>query len=188
LSVDAIKLLKDDHKTVKELFKRFDQAGPRALKTKRNVVDQIIRELAIHSAIEEELFYPTARERVERADDVVLESLEEHHVVKLVLSELERMDPRDERFDPKVTVLKENVLHHAQEEEQGLFPKVRKALKPAELRALGDRMAEAKGRVPTRPHPRAPDEPPGNVVASPMAAVMDAVKDAIKGIRKEMAR
>jgi hemerythrin-like domain-containing protein len=177
--MDAITLLKDDHRTVRELFRKFEQAGERAHATKRKVADRIIEELSVHSAIEEQIFYPTARETVERADDEVLESLEEHHIVKWTLSELEGMDPRDERFDAKVTVLVELVRHHMQEEEEDLFPKVRKAMSRQALAELGELMARAKLAAPKRPHPRAPDEPPGNLLAAPLAAVLDAGKEAV---------
>src|SRR5262245_49868957 len=116
--MDAITLLKDDHKTVEQLFKRFEAAGERAYTEKRNIVDRFSEALSIHAAIEEQLFYPVVRETVPRTEDVTLESLEEHHIVKWVLSELERMDPEDERFDAKVSVLIENVRHHVEEEEQ----------------------------------------------------------------------
>jgi hemerythrin superfamily protein len=182
--MDAITLLKQDHKAVDGLFKKFEQAGDRAHKTKRKLVDQVITELAVHAAIEEQLFYPTIRDRVESTEDEVLESLEEHHVVKWTLSELEGMDPQDERFDPKVTVLIESVRHHVKEEEGDLFPKVRKAMTRNELADLGAQMEEAKKTAPTRPHPRAPDTPPGNLVAGPMAAVMDAGRNLVRGVRE----
>src|SRR6266511_4156089 len=110
--MDAISLLKDDHKTVEALFKKFERAGERAHKTKRKIVDQIIAELSVHAAIEEQAFYPTTRTRVKAVEDEVLESLEEHHIVKWTLSELENMDAEDERFDAKVAVLIESVRHH----------------------------------------------------------------------------
>src|SRR3954454_6960376 len=115
IHMDAITLLKDDHKTVEQLFKRFEKAGDRATTEKRRVVDRIIEELSMHAAIEEQVFYPVVRATVDKTEDEVLESLEEHHIVKWVLSELERMDPADERFDAKVTVLMENVRHHVRE-------------------------------------------------------------------------
>src|ERR1043165_3639905 len=126
--MDAITLLKQDHKTVKSLFQQFDKAGGTAYERKREIVDKIVEELSVHAAIEEQIFYPTARAAVEETEDEVLESLEEHHVVKWLLSELDGMDPKAERFDAKVTVLKELVLHHATEEEQELFPQVRAAM------------------------------------------------------------
>ncbi len=110
--MDAITLLKDDHRTVKALFRKFEQAGDRAYATKRKLVDRITEELSIHAAIEEQVFYPSVRHAIEATEDDVLESLEEHHIVKWTLSELEKMDPKDERFDAKVTVLIESVEHH----------------------------------------------------------------------------
>ena len=184
--MDGINLLKQDHRAVEELFKKFDAAGDRAFKTKRKLADQVIRELSVHAAIEEQVLYPTAREVAPKAMDMVLESLEEHHIVKVVCSELEDMEPQDERFDAKVTVLKENVLHHAKEEERDLFPKMRKAMSKADLEELGARLEEAKKAAPTRPHPSAPDTPPGNLVAGPTAAVLDAGKEAVRGVREEL--
>jgi hemerythrin superfamily protein len=186
--MDAIALLKQDHRTVEDLFKRFEKAGDRAYKTKRRLVDEIITELSIHAAVEEQVFYPATREARRETEDMVLESLEEHHLVKLALLELEQMDPEDERFKAKVTVLIENVRHHVEEEEGELFPKVRKAMKPAQLEALGQQLEEAKLSAPTRPHPSAPDTPPGNVLAGSMSAVVDAGKDAARGIKEEISR
>jgi hemerythrin superfamily protein len=175
--MNAITLLKNDHKTVEELFKRFEKLGPRAVKSKQDVVERIIRELSIHAAIEEMLFYPAVREA---APDMVLESLEEHHIVKWVLSELQRMSPEHERFDAKVTVLTENVRHHVEEEEKDLFPQVTRLVDRARLEELGEAMVKAKKTVPTRPHPRSPDEPPGNLVAGAGAALVDKAIDAGK--------
>ena len=152
--MDAITLLRADHKTVEQLFKRFERAGDRAYVEKREVVDRIIEELSIHAAIEEQVFYPVARETVPATEDIALESLEEHHIVKWVLSELEQMEPADERFDAKVTVLIEKVRHHIKEEEDEFFPKVRDALGRTALSDLGEALAEAKKTAPTRPHPR----------------------------------
>src|SRR4029077_2529573 len=101
--MDAISMLKADHKTVEQLFKRFESAGPRAHAEKRDIVERVIEALSVHAAIEEQLFYPVARPTVPGTEDLALESLEEHHIVKGVLSELETMSPEDERFDAKVS-------------------------------------------------------------------------------------
>jgi hemerythrin superfamily protein len=180
--MDAITLLKNDHKTVEQLFKRFEKAGDRAFVEKRALVDRIIEELSKHAAIEEQLFYPVARATVPDTDDIALESLEEHHIVKWVLSELEDMSPEDERFDAKVTVLIENVRHHVDEEESELFPKVRDELGRNALNDLGDTMAKAKAIAPTRPHPTSPDTPPGNLVVGTAAGVADRVADTVSGV------
>jgi hemerythrin superfamily protein len=157
--VDAIVLLKNDHRTVEKLFKQFKKAGDDDYATKRKVVDQIIEELSVHAFIEEQIFYPTAREAVPETEDHVLESLEEHHIVKWVLEELRGMDPQDERFDAKVTVLQENVEHHVEEEEQEWFPEVRKEMGRKRLQELGEQMEAAKKKAPREPRPRAADEP-----------------------------
>ena len=181
-SMDAITLLRDDHKTVEQLFKRFEKAGDRAHVEKRQIVDRIVEELSVHAAIEEQVFYPVARETVPSTEEITLESLEEHHIVKWVLSELDGLDPRDERFDAKVTVLIENVRHHVEEEEGEFFPKVRKALSRNALADLGDALADAKKSAPTHPHPRLPDSPPGNAVVGAIAGVVDRVADNVSGM------
>ena len=80
--MDAITMLKDDHKTVEALFKRFEKAGDKAYVQKREIVDRIIEELSIHAAVEEQVFYPVTRATVPAVEDTALESLEEHHIVK----------------------------------------------------------------------------------------------------------
>jgi hemerythrin superfamily protein len=180
--VDAISLLRSDHKNVEQLFKRYERAGERAHAEKREVVDRIIEALSVHAAIEEQIFYPVARETVPATDDIVLESLEEHHIVKWVLSELDGLDPADERFDAKVTVLIENVRHHVEEEEREFFPKVRDALGRAALSDLGEALAAAKKSAPTKPHPRMPDAAPANVVVGAVTGVVDRVGENVSGI------
>jgi hemerythrin superfamily protein len=183
--MDAITLLKQDHKTVEGLFKRFEKATKKGGEDRRALVDTIIEELAVHAAIEEQVFYPSVRAEVGETEDVVLESLEEHHVVKWTLSELEGMPADHERFTAKVTVLMESVRHHVKEEEEELFPKVREALGRKRLGEIGDLMEQAKKVAPTRPHPRQPDEPPGNLVAGLPTAVADAALNATKTVARK---
>jgi hemerythrin superfamily protein len=180
--MDAITMLKDDHKAVEQLFKRFEKAGPRAYVEKRDIVDRIIEELSVHAAVEEQLFYPVARATVPGTEDLALEAIEEHGVAKWVLAELEKMSPEDERFDAKVNVLIENVRHHIEEEEQDLFPKVRDELGRNDLSELGEAMAKAKAVAPTHPHPRSPDTPPANFVVGTAAGVVDRVGDTVAGL------
>jgi hemerythrin superfamily protein len=184
--MDAITLLKKDHKTVEDLFKRFEKFSDRARKGKRDVVERIIKELSVHAAIEEAILYPAIRSAVadKELDELVLESLEEHHIVKWTLSELDGMSPENERFDAKVTVLMEIVRHHVEEEEQELFPKMAKAFGKERLHEMGDALAEAKKTAPTHPHPRMPDEPPGNVLGAPGAALVDRALDAGRRLLK----
>lgn len=185
--MDAIALLKADHKTVETLFRKFEQAGNNARTLKRRLVDQIVRELAIHAVIEEQVLYPAIRAKVTKLQRDVLEALEEHHVVKWTLKELETLPPDHERFDAKVFVLTQAVRRHISEEERELFPKVRKAFTPRELKDMGAALELAKRAAPTRPHPRAPDEPPGNLVIGAMSAVIDMGKDAVRTARRAAA-
>ena len=186
--MDAITLLKNDHKTVSGLFRQFEKLGDDATTAKREVVDKIIKELSVHAVIEEVVFYPAVKGLSDDLEDHVLESLEEHHVVKWMLSELESLDATHERFDAKVTVLIENVRHHVEEEETEFFPEVREKLGRKTLAEIGDLLDQAKSAVPTHPHPRAPDEPPGNAIAGMVAGLIDrardATADAVKGARK----
>lgn len=185
MPIDAIVLLKEDHKKVQHLFKRFEGLGPNASKAKKDIVDKIVEELSVHSAIEEQIFYPAARE-VLVDDSMVLEDLEEHHIMKWTLSELIGMQPEDERFDAKVKVLTEGVRHHIKEEEDELFPALREQLGRKRLQEIGDAMKEAKKFVPARPHPRTPDTPPLNVVVGATAAAADKVIDLTKGVVKRV--
>jgi hemerythrin superfamily protein len=180
--MDAISMLKNDHKAVEQLFRRYTRAGDRAFVEKRAIVDRIIEELSVHAAIEEQLFYPAVRATVPDAEALGLESLEEHHVVKWVLSEIDGMTPEDERFDAKVTVLISNVRHHVEVEEGELFPMVRKELGPRALSDLGEAMAGARRIAPTHPHPRAPDSPPGNLIVGAAAGVIDRMADTLNGL------
>lgn len=186
MSTDAITILKQDHKDVEQLFKKFEHAGERAHKTKRSLMDKIVRELSIHSAIEELIFYPAARETLDQ-DDPVLEALEEHHVMKWTLSELESMDPAHERFDAKATVLFEMVRHHVEEEESELFPALRDKLGRPRMAEIGEQLLLAKKGAPTRPHPRMPDEPPGNVIGGVAMAARDRIIDLTRDARDKVA-
>ena len=180
--MDAITILRNDHKAVELLFRHFEKAGDGAYVEKRRIVDQIIEALSIHASIEEQVFYPVARATVPKTEDIALESLEEHHIVKWLLAELADLDPTHERFNAKVTVLIENVRHHVKEEENDFFPMVRDALGRKALGDLGDALAEAKKGAPTHPHPKAPDVPPANALVGAIIGAIDRVGDNISGI------
>jgi hemerythrin superfamily protein len=142
-ATDPVALLKEDHKAVKELFDKFEQAksdGP-----KKKAAREAIRELKVHAAIEEEIFYPAFDAQFEDEDShfIKLEAEEEHHVVHVLIGELDRMRDDDEYFDAKFTVLAENVRHHIKEEETEMLPKA-KALGTERLRELGTQMMARK--------------------------------------------
>ncbi len=134
-TTDAVEILIADHRKVQDLFKQFSQAGDRAYQTKQKLAEQIFHELEIHSALEEEIFYPAARQAAEaEVGEIVAEGIEEHHVVDLLIEELRGMDPHHEQYDAKMTVLCENVQHHIEEEEEEMLPGAK--------RKLGDRVNE----------------------------------------------
>ena len=171
---NALTLLKQDHANVEELFHRFETAKPDELDELGRVRDLVVKHLSRHAVVEEQVFYPAIRAKL--GDDtaaVVLEGLEEHHLVKLALSELEKLPPTHERFRPKFTVLIENVRHHVEEEENDMFPLVRDAFTVEELNAMGEQMEKAKEIAPTRPHAFIPDFPPFNIILGLPIAVLD---------------
>jgi hemerythrin superfamily protein len=119
----ATALLKEDHQKVKKLFAQFEKLEASRETDKGWMFDQIRKELTVHAQIEEEIFYPAVeRAEDEEADDLVREAHEEHRIVKTLLEELSALRPADSRFDAKMKVLKENVLHHAEEEQDEIFP------------------------------------------------------------------
>ncbi len=149
--MDAITLLKQDHKTVEGLFKKFEKTGEGAKKAQKDLADKMVEELSVHASIEEDIFYPAVREALEEEEDTILEAIEEHRVMKFVLSEIDALDPEAENYRAKVIVLIESVRHHVEEEEKELFPEVRKALGRKKLTEIGDKMVEAKKSAPTKP-------------------------------------
>jgi len=179
--LDAIQLVKQDHRTVEQLFKQFEKAeeAEKTAEMKR-VVQRVVKELSVHAAMEEQLLYPALRRAEESLEDDVLVALEEHHLVKLTLLELDKMSPEDERYCAKMAVLMENVRHHVEEEEEELLPQLRKAFQPKALKDLGALMESAKKSAPTRPHPASPDTPPGNLFAGALASILDRSRDALR--------
>jgi hemerythrin superfamily protein len=149
MSTDAIVVLREDHKEIKRLFRRFEKAEKSAEKQK--LVKQILEMLAVHTYIENEGMYPQVRTMVPDIESDILESYEEHHVADLLCAELAEMSPEDERFTAKVTVLIESVEHHIEEEESSWFPDVREALGRKQLQEIGAEMLKLRKKAPRQP-------------------------------------
>jgi hemerythrin superfamily protein len=143
---DAISLLMEDHEHVKDLFEQFEGLGDRAMVSKKKLVDEICNELTKHTMIEEELFYPAVRSLGKEFEDTMDEAIVEHASAKQLIAQLLSMDAGDDLYDAKVTVLSEQIDHHVEEEENELFPKVRKSR--LDLVALGQQMEERKQQIP----------------------------------------
>jgi iron-sulfur cluster repair protein YtfE (RIC family) len=152
-SVDAIALLKADHRAVEKLFAQFDKARGDA--RRKALADRICHELRVHMQIEEEIFYPASRLCLKN-QDIVDEAVVEHAAARDLIDEIEAMAPGEELYEAKVTVLCEQIEHHVDEEEADYFPKVRKT--GIDLNAIGARLQARKDELmaETRPNGTTP--------------------------------
>jgi hypothetical protein len=143
--MNAFELLKKDHEKVSGILEKLDATTERGVKTRDELFTQLKTELDIHAQIEEQILYPVLKE-LKETHEITLEAFEEHAVVKQLLAELERLPKDDETWGAKLTVLKENVEHHVEEEEDEMFKDARKVLGREQLEELGARLQEAKER------------------------------------------
>ena len=144
--MDALKLIKDDHEKMRKLLTELESTTERGVKTREELYATIKGELTVHEIIEEEIFYPALKEHP-KAKDIVLEGYEEHHVVDVVMAELEDLPVDDEAWGAKAKVMKENVEHHMEEEEGEMFQKARQVFDKDELEELGTRMERRKAEA-----------------------------------------
>jgi len=146
--MDAVMLLTADHNRVRGLFAKF-QAAHESEDTAEmvEVAAKILTELEVHTKLEEDIFYPEVSAASEEIKELVSEGVEEHHVVDVLAAEVKQLPPADEAWAAKMTVIIENVEHHAEEEETEMFPKVRGALDSATLTDMAERMEAMKARL-----------------------------------------
>jgi hemerythrin superfamily protein len=144
-AVDAIKLLTQDHATVKDLFEQYEALSDRAPARKKKLAHQICLELTKHATAEEEIFYPAVREASGETEDLVDEAVVEHASAKDLIAQILAMEPADQLYDAKVKVLSEQILHHVEEEEGEMFPKAKKT--KLDLMALGEAIEARKAEV-----------------------------------------
>ncbi len=142
--LDAVALLKADHRKVEELFEKFEKAKSDTVK--KALCEQICTELTVHATIEEEIFYPACTGEIE--EDLVKEAYVEHDGAKVLIAELSQSGPGDDFYDAKVKVLSEEIKHHVKEEErraEGMFAQARDA--GLDMDALGEQMAARKAEL-----------------------------------------
>lgn len=176
---DVIEVLTHDHHEVEEMFVELEATtDPDA---RRKLADRVIIELVRHSVAEEQYVYPAAREFLPDGDDLVDHEIEEHSEAEQTMKDLESLDAEDPRFDRLLAQLMEEIRHHIRDEEQDLFPRLRDTLSSEQLGKLGAQVEKAKKLAPTRPHPSAPDTPPGNKLLGPGAGLIDRMRDALTG-------
>jgi hypothetical protein len=143
-AMDAIAMLKEDHRKVEKLFKKFEAA--KDSRSKRSLAEEICKELTVHMRIEEDIFYPACDGKVK--DDLLKETYVEHDGAKVLIAEIEAGGPEDEFYDAKVKVLSEMIEHHVEEEEkrvEGLFSQARRA--GLDMEQLADEMRAEKARL-----------------------------------------
>lgn len=145
--MNAIDLLKADHKKVRELLAQLTETTSRATRRRTDLLEKIRVELEVHTTIEEEIFYPAFKEAGEKSDDdeMFFEAIEEHRAAgDLVLPDLLKTEVTSDQFAGRAKVLKELVEHHAKEEEKEMFPRARQLLDRARLLELGEQMQTRK--------------------------------------------
>lgn len=145
--MEATNLLKKQHREVEALFKK-------ALETKEatermKLFKQIDHDLRLHSILEEEIFYPELKHRVEKSEErlEVAEAYEEHGLVKITIESLEKLDPATEQFQAKLVVLRDLVQHHVDEEESSMFKTAHRVFEKPELEEMGSRLEEAAAQA-----------------------------------------
>ena len=143
-SAAAIEMLKEDHAKVKKAFKEFENMDRSDTETCRQVVQTVCDDLKVHTTLEEEIFYPAVREAIED-EDIMNEASVEHETAKMLIEQLENMEPDDPNYYATFTVLGEYVMHHVKEEEGEMFPEAKKA--GIDLEALGERMQERRSEL-----------------------------------------
>jgi hemerythrin superfamily protein len=145
-TTDAVTLLKSDHRTVEELFERFENSNSKVSKAK--IAQQVCMELMVHATIEEEIFYPAVKDSVE--EEIHHEAYVEHDGAKVLIAEILAGSPEDTFYDAKVKVLSEMIKHHVKEEEQrdGMFAQAKKG--DVDMRELGSLLAARKAELTTQ--------------------------------------
>ncbi|HTM20654.1 MAG TPA: hemerythrin domain-containing protein [Kofleriaceae bacterium] len=176
---DPVKLIKDDHRHVKGLFRRFERASRKS--QKQEIAGEIVEELSRHAAVEEQLIYPLLRKVDRSLEKDILHALEEHHMAALVLLEIDKMGPDDERFEAKMGVLKEAIQEHIEDEESDLLPRLARMLDKEHAAKLARAILELKAKAPNHPHPTSPMMP-GNPLTGVVAKVSDAGKDLVRKV------
>jgi Hemerythrin HHE cation binding domain len=184
--MNAILVLKKDHKEALTLIRQAIRGT--GSRERQKIVRNLVRELSMHAAAEEQLVYPLLRKRANKLDGAVLKGLEEHHLMKMTLSELDTMKMTDERLLAKLEILRTEVQTHVAQEESTLLPALERLCSAQELDALAQMIQRAKRMAPTHPHPGASDEPPGNILAGAGAALLDRAKDGARELAGRVRR
>lgn len=176
--MDIIDLIKQDHREVEQLFEDFREGrGDRP-----ELAQKIISELSQHAAVEEQVLYPVAKSAIPDGAGLVEHSLEEHQEAEELMARMEEGGLDDGALGERMAKLESDVSDHVEDEEQDLLPKLREHLDDEKREKMGSLFEQAKKMAPTHPHPHAPNTPPGNLAAGPMAGVADKVRDLVSSM------
>lgn len=173
--MDVIQLLTNDHREVDELFRRVNLSSKD--ESIEELTKQIVHELSVHAAVEEQFVYPLLRMKVEGGRELADEAIEEHQQAKRLLADLEKLDAGSAEHGRTMEQLIEDVRHHVEEEESEVFPRLRESLDEKARERLGTVVEQAKKVVPTHPHPLVPGTATAQLVAGPWASMVDKVRD-----------
>lgn len=174
-AADVGEQIKADHRRVESLFSQIQAGSVNSPELVRTAITELVK----HSEAEELIVYPVLGTEVGK--DVQEHAVDEHGQAEEVMAKLEKLSPGDADYDKLVTQLIDDITKHVQEEESTVLPRLRSAIGDQRMAELGPAFMQAKEKAPTHPHPHAPDTPPGNVVAGPLAAIVDKVKDKLTG-------
>jgi hemerythrin superfamily protein len=178
---DVIEILTHDHREVEEMFGQLDalagQNDEPSLRRRKDLVDQVTIELVRHSVAEEAEVYPKVKERI--SEQEAEQAKHEHAEAELTMKRLESLRPGDRVFDEQLATLMQEIREHVAEEESQMFADLRANFSEEELRDLGARVERVKKMAPTRPHPSAPDAPPGDKILGPVTGMFDRMRDAV---------
>ena len=177
---DMVSVLVKDHEEMKQYFRELEATtDPKA---RRDVADRLTAEVARHSVAEEMYVYPAARKILPNGDELIDEEIKEHSEAEELLKSWEGMDGDDPQFMPTFQKIRDGLLHHIDEEEEPkLFPEMQTALSAEEQEDLGAKITKAKKLAPTRPHPSAPDSPPGDKILGIPTGIVDRIRDKMSG-------
>lgn len=178
---DVIEILTHDHHEVEQMFTELEQlrglTDDASAQRRKDLVDQVTIELVRHSVAEEAEVYPKVAEKV--SSEEAEHAKHEHAEAEQTMKRLEKLDPGDAMFEERLAELMSEVREHVAEEEGEMFPHMRNVLSEDELVELGRKVEAVKKIAPTRPHPSAPDGPPGDKLLGPVTGLLDRMRDAV---------
>ncbi|MBW3615195.1 MAG: hemerythrin domain-containing protein [Actinobacteria bacterium] len=177
---DVIATLEADHRRVEELFKSY---GLTTDEQRPQVLADIVRELSVHAALEEQIVYPAIRAKLDQGSEEADHAIDEHQQIKQLLADLERLDIDTPEHNDRFEGLTAAVQEHVSEEEGELFPQLRAALDPNRLDQMGSLVDKARNLMPTHPHPNVPGTATAQLAAAPLASMADHIRDFLGGLR-----